>query len=382
MQDIFQLKAKRILFVQETLELGGAERQSLILAEQLRDKFGADVSFLGFGAAGMASDRCEQLGIPWKNLGRSVGSGMTRFEKIKTIGYITQAIRGCKPDIILPYTYRPNIICNMVWKATGAKTCIWNQRDAGVDARFSRTLEKLSCRQSRLFITNSPDGHAFLIEQLGVPRNKVRTIYNGTMTQPALKSRDQWRTELGIGEDGIVVSMIANIHHLKDHKTLLHAWKLLLDKVGDRRPLKLVLAGRISESVGELLTLAHNLGIYGNVMFLGSVADVFGLLAASDFSVFSSKTEGLPNGVLEAMAAGLAICGTNLPGIRLAVGDENIRFLSPKGDAVTLCDKMGMLISDEGLRLQVGRQNRQRIAESFSVDQMVDKTVEAISAAL
>ena len=89
-----------------------------------------------------------------------------------------------------------------------------------------------------------------------------------------------------------------------------------------------MLAGR-PEGRRELLeVLARDLGLGERVRFVGDVDDVAGLLGASDVGVLSSTPlEGCPNAVIESMAAGLPVVGTDIPGVREALGDEGRPFL-------------------------------------------------------
>jgi glycosyltransferase involved in cell wall biosynthesis len=140
-----------------------------------------------------------------------------------------------------------------------------------------------------------------------------------------------------------------------------------------------MLAGRFDNMYGSLRALAVNLGIQDNVRFLGQVADISILLGAIDLGVFSSRFEGCPNGVLECMAAGLAVVATDIPGIREAVGPSVYRFLVPPGDAEALANKIIELAADPCLRAELGKLNAHRAREVFSLERMGKQTADLIS---
>jgi glycosyltransferase involved in cell wall biosynthesis len=94
-----------------------------------------------------------------------------------------------------------------------------------------------------------------------------------------------------------------------------------------------------------------------------------------DLGIFSSRKEGCPNGVLECMAASLAVTGTDIPGIREAVGETGYPWLAPPGDAEALARHILTLARDTNLRERLGDLNRQRIVEHFTPEQMVCETV-------
>src|SRR5205085_3817786 len=131
----------------------------------------------------------------------------------------------------------------------------------------------------------------------------------------------------------------------------------------------LVLAGAFFETHLNLKALAYDLDLGKSVRFLGGVKDVSGLLSAVDVGVHSSVNEGVPNGVLECMAAGLAVVGTDYPGIREAVGSGH-DFLAPPFDVEALAERLIKLALDRDARERAGQANRIRIETDFHSTKM------------
>jgi glycosyltransferase involved in cell wall biosynthesis len=252
-----------------------------------------------------------------------------------------------------------------VWQRTGARVCVWNQRDEGI---FEVEQQHRAAQQTPLFISNSHAGARYLMEKLNVDRAKVRVIPNGIeVTQPQLDRRG-WRKRLEIEETSFVACMVANLHANKDHETLLKAWRLVVD----RKPnATLVLAGRHYGAYESLVELTNDLGITGNVRFAGYVSDVAGLLSAVDLGVFSSRSEGCPNGVLECMAAELAVVGTDIEGIR----ETGIQFLAPPANAERFAQIVLDLADAPDLRATTGAANLSRIKERYNAQRMCEDTV-------
>jgi len=144
----------------------------------------------------------------------------------------------------------------------------------------------------------------------------------------------------------------------------------------------LALAGRFGVAEKEIKALAYDLELGKSVRFLGAVKDVDGLLSASDLSAFSSQAEGCPNGVLEAMAAGLPVVATDIPGVRDALGSNATKFLAPIGDPFVLAQKIQLMIDNPTLRLEEGEKNRARVKKEFSIEQMCQSSVGLIKAHL
>jgi glycosyltransferase involved in cell wall biosynthesis len=97
-----------------------------------------------------------------------------------------------------------------------------------------------------------------------------------------------------------------------------------------------------------------------------------GLLNACDLAVYSSRREGCSNSVLECGLAALAVVGTDIPGIRMAVSAENHPFLVPASAGADMAARMLELYRNPGLRSEVGIANQKHVAARFSVAGMVD----------
>ena len=364
------LKGRRIIFVLFNLDLGGAERQALILAKYLAKHEQAAVEVWGFNRAGPVAQLCEEAGLAWRVVPYPFKSGsLARLAALLRLAFV---FRRARPDVLLPYTFVPNVVCGLIWRFTGARACVWNQRDEGV-APFASGWERRAVQRTPLFIANSAAGARFLTEKLGVDPAKVTVIPNGIEELKPADDREAWRARLGVDDRGFVACMVANLHDNKDHMTLLRAWRTVVDELD--RAAVLVLAGRHYGAYESLVALAEELKIRDNVRFLGPVSDVAGLLSAADLGVFSSRSEGCPNGVLESMAAGLAVAGTDVEGIRAVVGAESAPFLTPPGDERALAAVVIRLANDSDLRVIIGAQNRKRVREKYDAARMCEETV-------
>lgn len=366
------LKGRRIVFVLGNLELGGAERQALMLARYLSAQEQATVEVWGFNTAGPVAKLCEDQGIRWRVVPHPFKANF--LKRLISVAQIAWLLRRARPDILLPYTFVPNTVCGLVWKWTGAQLCVWNQRDEGIVVPRA-WWERWAVKRTPQFVANSRAGASFLIDKLGVDRSKVRVIQNGIEAlQPGLDHR-AWRERLEIDEASFAACMIANLHANKDHETLLKAWRLVVSNFDQRgRSAVLVLAGRHYGAYESLVELTRELGIENSVRFTGQVSDVAGLLSAVDIGVFSSRSEGCPNGVLECMAAGLAVVATDIDGVREALGASGNQLLAPPGDAERFARLILKVAEDPTLRSTVGARNQKRIKEQYDSQRMCEDT--------
>jgi len=372
------LQKRRIIILFGSLEMGGAERQGLLLARHLTEQEGAEVQVWGLGNCnGAVAEQCDRWHIPWRSIWLHWGI-RRRFAHLLRLA---AALRRAHPDILLAYTKVPNLAAALLWRLCKVKLCVWNQADAGLMLEPT-LLHRFAVSQVRHFIANAEEGRCFLLDRYGLPESAVHLIRNGVSLAPPLADRATWRGQLQAGDQTVIAVMVANLSRYKDHATLLAAWKLLLEHHGGEPLPLLVLAGRFDDQAKALHRQAHELQIAATVRFAGAVDDVGGLLAAADICVHSSRSEGIPNAVLEAMTSGLPIVGSAIPGLREAVGDAGSTFLSPPGDAAALAERLGRLVADPDLRRRQGELMRERVQQRFSAERMCRETVACLVQAL
>jgi glycosyltransferase involved in cell wall biosynthesis len=174
--------------------------------------------------------------------------------------------------------------------------------------------------------------------------------------------------------------MVANFRSQKDHQTLLHSWKRIIDTwKSDETIPHLLVAGAAHDTYDNIRKLASQLNLLGSIHFLVPVADVTGLLAASDIGVLTSHHEGLSNSIIEYMASGLPVVATDLPGNQEALGDDINQPLVRHGDPDELADKLLSLLNDPERRRANGERNRKRAESEFSAQAMCERTVTIIN---
>jgi glycosyltransferase involved in cell wall biosynthesis len=365
---------KKILFLLPSLEMGGSERQALILAEYLAAEVGARIEIWGVSGHGLLVKECERLGIPWRVL--DFHWPARSLERLRALVVLTRLLRTARPDIILPYTLLPSVACGCVWRFTGAQGCLWNQRDT-LGYRMGPFWERWAVRNSSGFIVNSRHVGDYLQLTFAVSPARVQWVPNAVRTHASRSDRVAWRRKLACGDVDLMVVMVANLHQQKAHAEVLSAWRIFLDGLGGSqgKPV-LVLAGLHGKTYTDLVAQGDCLGISDSVRFPGQVDDIAGLLASADIGLFCSRSEGSPNGVLECMASGLPVVGTDIPGVREALGEGGSYFLSAPGDVAALANSLLMLARSAELRSSLGESNRQRVHTRYNLEAMGRRMVE------
>jgi glycosyltransferase involved in cell wall biosynthesis len=201
-----------------------------------------------------------------------------------------------------------------------------------------------------------PGQDLFLVHGVGVD-----TVRFGT---PAGES-ESLRQELGLNKDDLIVTCVAEFTPTKNHAALLAAWRRV-SEVEHRA--HLLLAG-IGEKHVAMKNRVQREGL-PRVHFLGFRSDVPRILRETDTLVLASQREGLPCSVMEAMAAGIPIVGTNVRGIRDLLESGVTGLLVEPNDIPGLARALLALIRDPEMRTQMGAAAREKIQE-YSLEQVL-----------
>lgn len=354
------LEGNRVILVVAWAALGGAERNAFQVARHLAQEEGAQVEVVALtDEKGRFRDHIEALDIVWHPFPVHWVGG--KLAKARALERLALRLRRLRPDVLLPYTTRPNVLCGLVWRATGAQLCIWTQKDLLTPSKFGPRLLARAARGSSLLFANSPPAAEFLVSSVGAPPGRVRVILDTVeLPQPAA-TRAEWRGRLDLSDETIVTTMLAHFRPGKDYDTLLRAWRIIVDRLGDEAVL--VLAGKSEGYEDTVKALAFDLDLGRSVRFLGDVEDVTGLLGASDVAALISLSESFPNSVLESMALGLPVLATDIDGIRPMLGAEQQALLTAPSDVEGLVASYGRLHADAALRRRLGDENKRLIAE-------------------
>ena len=201
--------------------------------------------------------------------------------------------------------------------------------------------------------------------EAGVPGERIVSIPNGIDPGPEIV-RDLARLRRPAR-----VMFVGRLHPQKGVDVLLRAAAALRA----RRPqqdVRFELVGDGPSRV-ELIALGRDLGLDGQVRFHGDRDDVATLLGAADVFVLPSRAEGISNALLEAMAAGLPVVATAIPGNTDVISDGRDGILVEAEDPASLADGIERLLDDGDLRARLGREARRTIASRFTIDRVADR---------
>jgi glycosyltransferase involved in cell wall biosynthesis len=249
---------------------------------------------------------------------------------------------------------------------------------AGYRAGLGRAYLALERRLARLTkaIVHVSESQALEAAALGLaPASSSRVIVNGIDAARVVASarpRAETRRALDLDQEALVVGTVARFDPVKKLDVLLRAFAL----VSAARPAaRLVIVGDGPER-SRLSALAASLHIEDRVRFPGFVAEASRLLSALDLHASASGKEGLPLGILEAMACGLPVVATRVPGHVDVVEHGVTGLLVAPDDHRALGQAMLDLLAEPRRRAEMGAAGRRRVEERFSASRMAAETAD------
>lgn len=219
-----------------------------------------------------------------------------------------------------------------------------------------------------------------LVRECRFPEAQVVSIPTGvdfSRFAPA-RGREAVRRELALPEDAFVILMVGVIRAVKRHEVALRAVQSLARRIENAR---LVIAGDGPMS-GDMQRLARELGIAGGVSFLGHRDDVADLMGAADCLLLTSRSEGVPQAVTQALGLGLPVVATAVGGVPELVGHESGGLLVPPEDPEAAAAAIERLARDPELARKLARRGREHVLARYSLEAMLERTEREYAALL
>ncbi len=225
--------------------------------------------------------------------------------------------------------------------------------------------------RSTYVIANSQAVRDFLVEKDGFDSSLVRVIRNSVDLERFTNVRGDRQEQFPhLGPESELIAAVANMHfETKGYTDLIRA----AAEVSREFPAaKFLLIGDGAERA-RIEGMVAELGLSKTVLFLGRRNDVPKVLACCDMFVSPSWAEGLPNSVLEAMAAGLPIVATRVGGTPEIIEHGVSGLLVPPRDSHALATAILQLLGDKGLAKRLGRSAQERAREQFSFERLLSE---------
>lgn len=294
-------------------------------------------------------------------------------------------LRRLRPDVVQTWMYHADLFGGVVARLAGIRALAWGIRNSGADLRHgSRSAGAIAWVCARLsrfvpgVIVACAEEAARRHREWGYDADRMLVIPNGydlSAWGPDPQARADLRREWGVGDDTPIIGSVARWNPLKDHANLLDAFARSLKHQPE---LRCVLVGPDMDAGNpELAALLRSHGIEQQVILMGRREDVPRILSALDLYVLSSRAEGFPNVVAEAMAAGLPCVVTDVGDAARIVGDCG--WVVPPRNAQALAEAIvaavGLRATDDG-RVQLAERatrGRERVEQNFSLQVMRER---------
>ena len=310
---------------------------------------------------GPLSERYERMGVP---VLRFPIQNLYGTETVRQGVRLARFLRDERVSVVHCHDQYSNVFSTMTARWARVPVVIASKRWLHSPWRY-RVANGVGFRVATCVIANSDAVAASLERDDWLSRGRVVVVPNfvdeAAFGAPTPNVRQTWVREVGLEPDAVVVGIVASLLPIKDHATLLRAVAAL---VPEWPTLRLVIVGQGPE-LERLRALANELGITPAVRFAGLRPQVPSFHFLFDISVLSSVSEGFPNSLVEAMAAGRPIVATDVGGVRDAVlHGENGMLVAP-GDPPAFADALRVLLRDPDLRRTMGAAGAHRAREKF-----------------
>lgn len=354
----------RIVFGITELNVGGAEKSLVEVVTRL-DKSRWAMSVVSLQPLGPLADVLRDNGIPVESLEMTsltdVWSGLHGW---------TSLLRRTEPAAVVSFLFHANILGRVAAKKAGVPVHISSVRVAERSAQWQLFMDATTSRMTDRYVCVSESVAKFTRKAVCNKPAKISVIPNGVdlslVDQATPIDAFPWNIEPG----DLVLAFVGRLCRQKGPDVLLEALSSI-PRFADELNLRVVMIGN-GPMKEELESTARALELQRIVRFVGWQPDVLGWLLRSQGLVLSSRWEGMPNVVLEAMACRRPVISTSVDGATELVRPGQTGWLIGRENPTVLADAIAQWMQDAGRRTAFGEEGRLLVEQHFRVERMVD----------
>ena len=355
-----KLRPLRIVQLVNSLEIGGTERLVVDLAIALQSR-GHRTSVVCLRRGGPLQAVLAKSGVEVFMLDKAEGPSFHVLSRLMT--YMKQE----KIDVMHthnPLVHHYGVAAGRLSGVPVIVNTIHGPGNLSAKTGLKEVLYGAACRMSDQVIAVCPSAYETFSKNKVIPKRKLTTINNGIPLDQFLAVRPR------AADGDFVFGIVGRLAQVKDHRTLLQA----LSKLVELRPnCRLEILGD-GPMRGDLERQSQALGLAAKVVFHGYGADVAGFMGRIDAFVLCSLSEGLPLSVLEAMASGLPVIGTDVGETRGLIEGAGCGWICPPSDSGRLAEVM-LRAADASIeeRQALGNRGRAFAIEHYSLARMTEE---------
>jgi glycosyltransferase involved in cell wall biosynthesis len=377
----------RILRVITRLNIGGPSIQALALTSRLAAR-GATTTLL-HGRLGEGEGDMRYLAAPDANLQfvPTLQRAIAPLDDLRTLRTLYDAMREFKPTLVHTHMAKAGLLGRLaafaynLTRGEAPKAYVVHTYHGHVlEGYFSRVitgvfigLERLMAKFSDAIIAISPAIRADLLNTYRIGRpGQYHVVPLGfdlaAFAAVDTAARKRARAELQIASDAPVLATVGRLTAIKNYSLLLDAAHL----VASGRPNLVVLLAGDGELRADLEAQAARLGITANVRFLGWRRDLPTIYAATDVFALTSRNEGTPVALIEAMATGVPGVSTDVGGVGDVIANPSMGIKVPLDDPRALATAVERLLGDTEQRRRMGDVARAHVLARYDITRLVN----------
>lgn len=361
-----KMAGKKIDFLITDLAFGGAELLVVRLAAGLQAR-GWQVRVISMMPPQAFEEELRNAGIVVESLEmkRGIPNPAALFKLLRLL-------RSGRPDVVHCHMFHANLLGRISRKPAGVPVLISTIHNMYEGARWRELANRYSAPLSDVTTIISRKSAERMIRVGAISRDRLKVIPNGVDTMRYYRSeaaRKELRGKFNAG-DSFIWLAVGRFAEAKDHANMIRAYHRARQVRDDAL---LLLAGE-GGMRRQAENLAEELGLTGQVKFLGVRSDIPELMSAADAYLMSSSWEGMPLVLLEAASCRLPVVATDVGGNSEVVVEGKTGFLVPPKDPEKLAGAMIRLMSlSETDRQEMGRAGREYVEEHYSLDRITDR---------
>ncbi len=370
----------KVLYLLDSLGVGGAERSLLEIARRLR---GVEAVFFHLFPEDALAEEYRAAGIRVESLGVRSKRGLPG-----ALWRLAKRLRAERPDLLQITGFYAGFVGRFAGRWAGVPIVDTFTNESYTPAHFAATpersrwklrlarrLDRRTLGWVRAVISVSEGVRDANCRALGISPERVRVIHRGRDPElfraPPPEVLDKLRRSLALPERGPVLVNVSRLIPRKGQEDLIRALPLLGERLGS--PVRLLLVGE-GHHRPALEARAHELGVESQVRFLGRRRDVPALLHLADVFVFPSRFEGHPGSLVEAMLAARPVVASDIPVHRETLVDGETGWLVTPGEIEALAARIAELLEDAPFAARIGQAAREDATRRFAIDRIAEDT--------
>ena len=371
----------KILYVLDSLGTGGAERSTADLWYYLRSKgLEPTIVVLRHRTEGIEKEILQKGFQVFFLKGKGIASQCSELSLL---------IKKIKPNIVHSILFKSNLrvrLCRLRTKFIHVESlvnCTYDRvrlkdpRISILSFYYYKYLDHFTSVLTDKFLAITQSVKTHYVNEQDIPKNKIDVLYRGRDENPFLPQRNElrinYRRELGLAEDTILVLHVGRQEFQKGHLVLLTAIRLIETKID--KPVAFVFLGRKGNSSPDISTFLKENPSQTKLYWLDHRYDVEQWMISSDIFVFPSLYEGLGGVLIEAQAASLPVICSDIPVLNEVVMRNKNALMFEAGNGQQLGECLMDMINNKDKRVQFGNYSLHHFRSKFLLHDINEKTL-------